>query len=110
MAGPVEQIKRGIQGYARGEGVSPRAPQQQRDTYTDIPLAEIDPDPQQPRVDLGNLDELKSSIDQFGLIQPIIVRPVEETRRFMLVAGERRYTAAKELGLSTIKAIVRSVD
>jgi len=108
MASSVEKIKRGIAGYARGEGLAPRPPQ--RDIYTDIPVGDIDPDSEQPRVDLGDLEELKSSIRQFGLIQPIIVRPVEETRRFVLVVGERRYTATRELGLPTIKAIVRTID
>jgi len=108
MASSVEKIKSGIAGYARGEGLAPRLPQ--RDIYTDIPVADIDPDPEQPRIDLGDLEELKSSIRQFGLIQPIIVRPVEETRRFVLVVGERRYTATRELGLPTIKAIVRTID
>ncbi len=110
MAGQLEEVARGIQAFARGEEQAPAARRPVMDTYTEVKLEDIDPDPDQPRKDLGDLEELKASISQVGVIQPIIISPVEETRRFRLLAGERRFAAAKALGMRTIKAIVRSIE
>lgn len=81
----------------------------QRDTLTDLPLSQIEPDPTQPRKDLGDLSELKASIASVGIVQPIIVSIVGY-ERYRLIAGERRFTAAKELDLAIIPAIVRTVE
>jgi ParB family chromosome partitioning protein len=72
-----------------------------------ISLAEIVPSPLQPRREFAReaLAELVDSIRQRGIIQPLIVRPVN--RQFELIAGERRWRAAKEVGLSEAPAIVR---
>ena len=78
-----------------------------RDTLTELPLSQIEPDPDQPRKDLGDLTELKASIQSVGLAQPIVVRVIGY-ERYQLLMGERRYTAAKELGLPKIAAIVRA--
>jgi ParB family chromosome partitioning protein len=59
-----------------------------------IPLAVLDPDPDQPRTDLGNLQELEAPIGTHGLLQPIIVEPTEAGRHRML-AGEGRFTACR---------------
>ena len=59
-----------------------------------IPLALLDPDPDQPRKDLGNLQELEASIGTHGLLQPMIVEPTEDGRHHIL-AGERRFTACR---------------
>lgn len=67
----------------------------------------IDPDPNQPRKDLGDLADLALSIREHGLIQPIVVEP-SETGRFRILAGERRFAACRNLGLNTIPSIVRS--
>ena len=80
-----------------------------KDILTEIPLSQIETDPGQPRQDLGNLDELKASIAKNGLVQPIIVSVVREDR-YRVVAGERRFTACQQLGLSKITAIVRSLE
>lgn len=79
-------------------------------TYREIPLAEIVPNPQQPRsvFDEEALAELVHSIREFGLMQPIVVREVADG--YELVMGERRWRAAGRAGLSTIPAIVRSTD
>jgi ParB family transcriptional regulator, chromosome partitioning protein len=74
----------------------------------DIPLAQILPDPAQPRRDLGDLTGLQASIAAHGLMQPLVVSPASEDR-YQLIAGERRYTAAKALGLATVPALVRTV-
>jgi ParB family chromosome partitioning protein len=82
-----------------------------RPYLTDIPVADINPNPHQPRVhfDEESLIELASSIAQIGVLQPILVRPVADDR-FELIAGERRWRAAGRAGLPTIPAIVRTGD
>jgi ParB family chromosome partitioning protein len=72
-----------------------------------ISLANIVPSPLQPRREFAReaLLELVDSIRQRGIIQPLIVRPVNS--RFELIAGERRWRAAKEVGLTEAPAIVR---
>ena len=75
-----------------------------------IDLARIVPSPLQPRKDFGReaLQELIDSIRQHGIIQPLIVRQVGA--RFELIAGERRWRAAQEIGLATAPAIVRTAS
>lgn len=74
----------------------------------EIPVEQIVPDPQQPRRDLGDLTALQASIQTHGVMQPLIVSPAG-LDRYQLIAGERRYTAAKALELATVPAIVRTV-
>ena len=76
-----------------------------------IPLSAIRPNPYQPRNGLDGkaLEELKASLDQSGLLQPVIVRPAGE-EMFELIAGERRCRAAEQLGWNAIDAVVRDVD
>jgi ParB family transcriptional regulator, chromosome partitioning protein len=75
-----------------------------------IELASIAPSTLQPRKDFARdaLLELIESIRQHGIIQPLIVRQVGT--RFELIAGERRWRAAQELGLATVPAIVRTAN
>lgn len=79
------------------------------DTLETLPLRAIEPDPEQPRRFLGDLEGLVASLREVGLIQPIIVERLSETR-YRLLAGERRFTAAQRLGWATISAVVRSVS
>lgn len=76
-----------------------------------LAIASIEPLPGNPRkyFDEGALDELAASIASRGVIQPIIVRPVDEGR-YQLVAGERRWRAAQKARLHEIPALVRSLD
>lgn len=74
-----------------------------------IPIENIRPDQNQPRKRLGDLSGLVESIRENGIIQPIIVTE-DGKDRYVIVAGERRYTAAKEIGLKTIPAIVRAFE
>ena len=78
----------------------------------DLRLDQISPDPSQPRKEFASelLNELAESIKQHGLIQPIIVREKESGDGYIIIAGERRYRACQQLGLETIKAIVRPSD
>ena len=76
-------------------------------TYREVPVGQISPNPKQPRTvfDADDLAELVHSIKEFGLLQPIVVRPAADG--FELIMGERRWRAASRAGLSTIPAIVR---
>lgn len=76
----------------------------------EIPVAEITPNPNQPRVhfDEESLAELTASIQQIGVLQPVLVRPVGDG--FELIAGERRWRAATRAGFATIPAVVRTTD
>ena len=80
------------------------------DVLAKIPTNSIVPNPYQPRTNFesGALDELKNSILENGLIQPITVRRVD--KHFELVSGERRLRASKEIGLKEIPAYVIKVD
>jgi len=80
------------------------------DILAKIPTKNILPNPYQPRTnfELGALDELKNSILENGLIQPITVRRVNN--HFELVSGERRLRASKEIGLKDIPAYIIKVD
>ena len=79
-------------------------------TVQPIPMAAIDPNPFQPRksFDLEDLNELVESLRVHGLLQPIVVRP--SGARFQLIAGERRWRAAVELGWSHIEAYLVTAD
>jgi ParB family chromosome partitioning protein len=81
--------------------------------YGDLPLALIDPDPDQPRrVDTENesFKELLSSVRAHGVRTPIEVRWIEATQRFQIVAGERRYRASVAAGLESIPAVLRDIS
>ena len=77
----------------------------------EIPVGSILPNPHQPRVhfDEESLAELSASIREIGLLQPVLVHPLEDGT-FRLVAGERRWRAARRAGLHMIPAIVRTTD
>ncbi len=76
----------------------------------DIPIDAIIENPKQPRMhfDEESLADLSASIQEIGVLQPVLVRPVGD--RYELIAGERRWRAAKRAGLSVIPAIVRTTD
>jgi ParB family chromosome partitioning protein len=76
-----------------------------------IPVDRIESNPQQPRLafDAATLEELASSIREHGVLQPILVRPLDEGR-YQLVAGERRWRASKLAGQATIPALVENLD
>ncbi|MFC4402335.1 ParB/RepB/Spo0J family partition protein [Gracilibacillus xinjiangensis] len=75
----------------------------------EIPLAKCRPNPYQPRkvFEADAIEELKESILQHGILQPVIVR--KSVRGYEIVVGERRYRAAKEANLKTIPAIVKKL-
>ena len=77
----------------------------------DIAVGSIQPNPNQPRAhfDEEALVELAQSIGELGVLQPILVRPLSDGS-FQLIAGERRWRAAKRCGLDTIPCVVRTTD
>lgn len=78
--------------------------------FRNIPIAEVDANPEQPREHFDGIEELAQSIAAEGLIEPIMVRPIHDTGRFQIVHGERRFRASKLAGLSEIPALVRNLD
>ena len=76
-----------------------------------VPVDRIDANPNQPRLtfDEDTLLELAASITEHGVLQPILVRPGVEGR-YQLIAGERRWRAAKIAGLRQIRAIIEEID
>lgn len=79
--------------------------------FAEIPLSAITPNPRQPRTvfDEEAMGELVDSIRAVGLLQPIVVRPLDD-RKFELVMGERRWRACQEAGVEAIPAIVRETE
>ena len=77
-----------------------------RKEISEIPLGKIVPNPYQPRqvFDSAKLAELAESIKEQGVIQPIVVRPVDDS--YEIIAGERRFRAVEKLGWNTIPAII----
>jgi ParB/RepB/Spo0J family partition protein len=76
-----------------------------------VPVDRIESNPEQPRLsfDEATLEELAASIREHGVLQPILVRPIDENR-FQLIAGERRWRASKLAGLAAIPALVEDID
>jgi ParB/RepB/Spo0J family partition protein len=85
-------------------------PVEPSERHSYLPLGSIDPSKTNPRThfDKTKLDELAESIARHGVLQPILVRP--KGNRFELVAGERRFRAARQIPLEQIPAIVRELD
>lgn len=75
-----------------------------------IPINQIEPNPEQPRVEIGDLTELSSSIKQKGVLEPLLVKPVRETGNWMIIAGERRWRAANLAGLTEVPCIELDLD
>jgi ParB family chromosome partitioning protein len=114
-----------VKRMALGRGLSALIPQPQSDqnqrSATDatattkaaetlVPLSLLDPNPAQPRTTIRAeaLDQLVRSIQESGVVQPILVRPRPDGR-FQIIAGERRFRAAQKIGLPTIPAVIRNV-
>ncbi|AYC40013.1 ParB/RepB/Spo0J family partition protein [Streptomyces griseorubiginosus] len=79
--------------------------------FAELPLDSITPNPRQPRevFDEDALQELVTSIQEVGLLQPVVVRQVGPAR-YELIMGERRWRASREAGLDAIPAIVRATE
>ncbi len=69
-----------------------------------ISMEEIETNPDQPRTNVGDLSELRRSIEARGVLEPLLVKPVSDGR-FRIIAGERRFRAAMEAGLTEVPCI-----
>ncbi|MFB6821649.1 ParB/RepB/Spo0J family partition protein [Streptomyces virginiae] len=80
-------------------------------TFAELPMGAITPNPRQPRevFDEDALAELVTSIQEVGLLQPVVVRQ-SAPGRYELIMGERRWRACREAGLEAIPAIIRATD
>src|SRR5689334_5383896 len=76
----------------------------------EVPIGALEPNPVQPRLhmDAAALGELASSIRESGIVQPILVRPLGN-ERFQIIAGERRWRAAQQVGLTHVPVTVREI-
>ena len=80
-------------------------------SVTSLPVREIEPDPEQPRktFDETTLAELSQSIAENGLLQPIAVRPKKAGPGYIIIAGERRWRAARMAGLDEVPVLIKDV-
>lgn len=103
-------LGRGLGALIPGDGEAPRA-ESGSVAYRELPVGAIDVNPFQPRehFDEAALSTLTASIREVGVLQPVLVR-AKGPEEFELIAGERRWRAAKRAGLKTIPAIVRNIE
>src|ERR1044072_6888687 len=64
-----------------------------------ITVEQLDPNPEQPRVEIGDLTEVTISVKEKGVLEPLLVKPSAQKGRWMIIAGERRWRAARAAGL-----------
>ncbi|MGD9561142.1 MAG: ParB/RepB/Spo0J family partition protein [Pyrinomonadaceae bacterium] len=74
-----------------------------------IPIESIYPNPEQPRTEFGDLSDLRDSIKEKGVLEPLLVKPKSDGR-FMIIAGERRWRASQLAGLSEVPCIEMDLD
>lgn len=75
-----------------------------------IAVEQLDPNPEQPRVEIGDLSELTDSVRDKGVLEPLLVKPSGSSGRWMIIAGERRWRAARAAGLREVPCIEMDVD
>ena len=111
MAAPNRGLGRGLEALL-GPRPEPEVPSRE---LQELPLDLLQPGRFQPRrlIDAGGIAELAESIRARGLVQPLLVRPLEgsgtDGARYEIVAGERRWRAAQHAGLEQVPAVVRSL-
>ena len=74
-----------------------------------IPIAHVEPNAEQPRKNFNGIEELAESIRRYGIIQPLTVRRLSNGQ-YQIIAGERRWRAAREAGLVEVPAVVIEAD
>jgi ParB family chromosome partitioning protein len=75
-----------------------------------IPIEQIQPNADQPRKDVGDLQSLTDSVREKGVLEPLLVRYLPESDKFMIISGERRFHAARGAGLREVPCIEKDVD
>lgn len=106
----ITPMTQGASGVAREERRLPQtAPVAPANGLKEIPITSIVPNPHQPRLqfDEAKLQELADSIKEHGILQPIVVS--QNGEQYEIIAGERRFQAAKRIGLATVPVVVRNV-
>jgi len=99
-------LGRGLSELISGEALS------RSRAVLEVSVDNIEPNPYQPRQSLSDesLEELMLSIQAHGIVQPVVVRPTEDADVYQIIAGERRWRAARNAGLETIPCIVQEAD
>ncbi|MDO5435899.1 MAG: ParB/RepB/Spo0J family partition protein [Clostridia bacterium] len=101
-----------LHGLGRGlDSLLPETEESWGTAVREIPVDEIDPNPDQPRrtFDEEGISQLAQSIRDQGILQPLLVVP-SDNGRYRIIAGERRYRASRAAGLDTVPCIVRDLD
>jgi ParB family chromosome partitioning protein len=75
-----------------------------------VAVDKLDPNPDQPRVEIGDLTDLIASIREKGVLEPLLVKPARTGGRWMIIAGERRWRAAREAAIREVPCIEMDVD
>lgn len=103
-------LGRGLDSLIPGSSEPSEAPPSSGPGLTELAVGDIDPNRHQPRsqFDEETLAALAASVRELGVLQPILVRPVGD--RYELIAGERRWRAARRAGLARIPAVIRTID
>lgn len=104
-------LGRGLDAIFGGEAIELDAKLKPMSRMAEIAIAEIVPNPTQPRTQFDEeaLDELADSIRQLGVIQPITVRKGDDGK-YVIISGERRWRAAQRADLKTLPAYIREVE
>ena len=109
-----EERKKSLQNPAKSDAKDHLIPKEMENgiVVQQIPVADIQANRYQPRqeFDESALEELKESIVQHGVLQPILVRQLPAGKGYELIAGERRFRAAKLAGFDTVPALVRPLS
>jgi ParB family chromosome partitioning protein len=98
-----------------GKGLGALIPTEVREdrssALAELPISSVRPNSFQPRkaFDEESLADLTASVRELGVLQPVLVRPTTDPDQFELIAGERRWRAAKRAGLQTIPALIKEV-
>ena len=103
-------LGRGLDALIPGGEFTPESPSASPTSgYQTLPIANINRNPRQPRtqIDQEELAELAASIQENGILQPLIVSAADEPGQYTLIAGERRLIAAGMAGLDTVPVLVR---
>lgn len=75
-----------------------------------IQISKIEPNPDQPRVEMGDLTDLVASIKEKGVLEPLLVKPLIGLEKWLIIAGERRWRAAQIAGLTELPCIELNID
>ena len=115
MTAKKKRLGRGLDALLSKPAAAPQASTTTTDGLVQIPVELLQRGMYQPRVDIRqeSLQDLANSIQSQGIVQPIVVRPVasgnNQTQRYEIVAGERRWRAAQMAGLHEIPSIIRDI-